>query len=284
MNAPQTDFLTGCLSKESIDGTLDKVKAECDIDKKPFSMLVLDLDHFKIYNDKYGHLDGDDILKYFASTLRISLKEFENFIFRFGGDEFFVVFPGKSGKEALSIANNLLRVLRKRPFLSRGRIYNLNFSGGIASYPGDGHESESIIDKADKAMYFSKMHGRGRVTLYKHILWKSIRRALLMVLVSLFIAGGLLYFQKSSYKDDLVSWIKGRTGRISTKLLTTTSKMATEDLDRVYLKSGRTLVGNILREDDKEVEISLTMETGSGTVTVEKPKILSIKRNSKRPS
>ena len=71
---PQTDFLTGFLSKESIDLTLDKLKAECGIDKGHFSMLMLDLDRFKAYNDKYGHLNGDDMLRYFAGTLRMSLE------------------------------------------------------------------------------------------------------------------------------------------------------------------------------------------------------------------
>ena len=141
-------------------------------------------------------VDGDDILKYFASTLRISLQDVGNFIFRFGGDEFIIVFPGKSGKEAFNIMNNVIKILRKRPFLSRGRIYKLSFSGGITSYPADGREMEGIINKADKAMYFSKTHGRGKVTLYGQILWKTIEKAAFLVAILLLIAGAIFYFQK----------------------------------------------------------------------------------------
>lgn len=300
----QTDFLTGCLSKETIDGTLAKVKAECDIDKRPFTMLIIDLDHFKTYNDKYGHLDGDDILKYFASTLRISLKEVENFTFRFGGDEFIIVFPGKGGNEILSIARNIMKIFRRRPFLSRGRIYNLSFSGGIASYPFDGHDTEIIIQKADKAMYFSKTHGRARTTLYRLILWEHIQRWLLILATILVVAGVWLYFKNSSYKDYVVNWAKVKTMEIRTALGTHAQPQVSDqnivppepapeipqpkpvpppkpyiqEPDLVYLKSGRVLSGEIVRDNKDEIEISLSFETGKGTITIKKTDIASIKK------
>ena len=281
----QIDFLTGCLSKESIDATLDKVKAGCTVDKLPFSILVVDLDRFKIYNDKYGHLDGDDILKYFASTLRITLKEVENFIFRFGGDEFIIVFPGKNCKEAFSIINSVIKILKKRPFLSRGRIYRLSFSGGIASYPADGRDIEDIIQKADKAMYFSKTHGRGRATIYGQITWKTIEKTFI-VLVSILLAGGLLfYFQQSSYKDYVIEKFRKEVGKVSTSLAPQTSptqvKIDTEEYDLVYLKSGRILRGAIVRNDEDEIEINLVLDMGKGIVTIKRSDIDRIRPKSK---
>ena len=282
----QTDFLTGCLSKEVIDITLDKVKAECIVNRQPFSIIVLDLDRFKAYNDKYGHLDGDDILKYFASTLRISLQDVGNFIFRFGGDEFIIVFPGKSGKEAFNIMNNVIKILRKRPFLSRGRIYKLSFSGGIASYPADGREMEGIINKADKAMYFSKTHGRGKVTLYGQILWKTIEKAAFLVAILLLIAGAIFYFQKSSYKNYVVEKIRKAAGKVSAKLIPPSqvppAKTYAEEYDLVYLKSGRILNGTIVRDDKNEIELNLDLETGRGVITVKRSDIERIRPRTKK--
>ncbi|MCX5666713.1 MAG: GGDEF domain-containing protein, partial [Candidatus Omnitrophica bacterium] len=162
----QTDFLTGFLSKESINLTLDKLKAECDIDKSHFSMLVLDIDRFKTYNDKYGHLYGDDMLRYFSGTLRMILESLQTFMFRFGGDEFIIVFPGKSAKEVYDITRDILKTMKRRPFLSNGRMYKLSFSAGITTYPNDGQDTDEIIRNADKAMYFSKAHGRGKAIIY----------------------------------------------------------------------------------------------------------------------
>lgn len=278
----QTDFLTGCLSKEAIDVTLAKVKAECDLDKIPFSVLVLDLDHFKGYNDKYGHMEGDDILKYFASTLRISFQEVASFIFRFGGDEFIIVFQGKGGKDSFLIANNVMKILKKRPFLSRGRIYKLNFSGGIASYPNDGRETETIIQKADKAMYFSKAHGRGRTTLYGQILWKTIKKVLLLLTAMLLAGGILFYFKQSPYKDYIVKRLKKEVGKASTALSLSPEKIDTEGLDLVYLKSGRILKGTIIRDDKDEIELNLNLETGQGTTTIKKSDIERIRPSSKK--
>ena len=119
----EKDFLTGCLSKEAIGSTLDSVRAQSSFNKTSFSVLVIDLDHFKAYNDKYGHIDGDEVLKYFSSTLRLSIGEEDGIIFRFGGDEFVVVFPDKSAEEAYSIAVDIIKAFRKRPFLSRGSSY-----------------------------------------------------------------------------------------------------------------------------------------------------------------
>lgn len=273
----EKDFLTDCLTKEAINPTLDKVKAECKIYKRPFSVLVIDVDHFKTYNDKYGHLDGDEVLRYFASTLRLSLREEEVFIFRFGGDEFILVFPGKKGKETLSVANNVMKNLKRRPFLYRGRIFKLSFSGGIASYPTDGNDVEEILNKGDKAMYFAKTHGRRKTILYVHILRKTIQRIAFILAVLLLVTGALFYFRHSSYRYYVTGAFKKQIRNVNAALTPVT--IIKEDsiaLDSIYLKSGRILRGVIIRDDKDEIELNLNLETGKGTITVKKAEIARI--------
>jgi diguanylate cyclase (GGDEF)-like protein len=269
----QTDFLTGFLSKEFINITLDKVRAECDIDKQPFSILVLDLDHFKTYNDKYGHLDGDDMLKYFASTLRISLVDIQTFIFRFGGDEFIIIFPGKTAKDVYHITREILKIVKKRPFLSRGRIYRLSFSAGIASYPSDSHDINKIIQNADKAMYFSKEHGRGLVTAYDSILRKTLEKNAAIILGIALLAGAVLYFSRSPYNERAMRWLKEKASKAHITVVLPYARSDMQDQDLVYLKSGRILKGTITRDDKDEIELTLTLDTGRGTVTVKRAEI-----------
>jgi diguanylate cyclase (GGDEF)-like protein len=280
----EKDFLTGFLSKEVINPTLDRIKAECKIREIPFSVLVVDLDRFKTYNDKYGHIVGDDVLKYFSSTLRLSLREEEAFIFRFGGDEFIVVFAGKSASEARLIASDVMKNLKRRPFLSAGRIFKLSFSAGIASYPSDGNEIETILQKADKAMYFSKTHGRGKITLCSHMLRGTLKRALLIFIGVVIAAGALFYFKDSSYKDCIVDWLKKEMGKASTALAYRSTKTDDNDLDVIYLNSGRIIKGIIMSDNKDDIELNLGLEQGKGSISIRKSDIGKVRNRTKKAS
>ena len=278
----ETDFLTGCLGKESIDGTLDKLHAECDIDKRPLSILSIDLDNFKSYNDKYGHMEGDEALKYFASTLRLSLGEEDPYIFRFGGDEFVLAFPGKSAKETYLIANGVMKNLRRRPFLYKGHIFRLSFSGGIASYPSNDNDVQAVLQKSDKAMYFSKTHGRKKTVLYSRMLHRAVGRILFISVSVLVAGGGFFYFQKSPYKATVMDWLKEKVDPTLATLVRKTVNVGSEGSDLVYLKSGRVLKGIIVRDDKDEIEISLNIESGKASVTVKRSEIRKIKKQPKK--
>ena len=293
----EKDFLTGCLSKSAIDSVLDKVRAQCSFHKTPFSVLVIDLDHFKSYNDKYGHVDGDEVLKYFSSTLRLSISEEDGIICRFGGDEFVVIFPEKGAEETCSIAVDIIKTFRKRPFLSRGRMLKLSFSGGVASYPIDGNEADTILERADKAMYFSKTHGRRRITLYRRIFLKTIERSLLIVISVLFLTGVIMYARQSSFKDYAMNWLKSgmnKAGMTLTAVSVTPApaipvsitpvpvKKYDEDFDIIYLKSGRILKGIIKSEDKYKIEIDLNFEQGVGSVTIKRSDIKSVSKRIER--
>jgi diguanylate cyclase (GGDEF)-like protein len=191
---------------------LDKLVAESDVHKKPFTVLLLDMDHFRAYNEKHGHLEGDNMLKYFAGTLRAGLESEEALIFRFGGDEFIIVFPEKKAREVYSIARRMINIFRKRPFLLRGRLYKMHFSAGIATYPTDGHIAMEVIHKADKAMYFSKTHGRARATIYSHVLWKTLARIIIsVIIISLAVS---MYLGRVFHHDHLMGWLKKKIGKI----------------------------------------------------------------------
>ena len=274
----EKDFLTGCLSKEAIDSALDRIRAQSSFNKTPFSILVIDLDHFKAYNDKHGHIDGDEVLKYFSSTLRLSIREEDSLIFRFGGDEFIVVFPDKKAEEAYSVAVDIIKTFKKRPFLFRGKMFRLSFSGGIASYPIDGERSDTVLEKADKAMYFSKTHGRKRVTLYRRIFLKTLEKSLLIFMLVLLLAGTIAYLQQFSFKEHVTNWLKLGMKKAGTTLASVSVKTYNKNFDVIYLKSGRILKGIIKRDDKDEIEIDLNIDQGVGSATVQKSDISSISK------
>src|SRR3989338_2726809 len=101
------DTLTNCYATEGFNPFLVQMEAEYVATRVPFSILIMDVDHFKAFNDKHGHLNGDEVLKYFSSALRLDLEDEVNVPFRYGGDEFVVVFPNKSANEAFSLAQRL---------------------------------------------------------------------------------------------------------------------------------------------------------------------------------
>ena len=146
------DFLTNCYAREGLIPYLKKMEEEYLTNKRPFSVLIMDVDHFKSFNDKYGHLYGDEVLKYFSSSMRLDLEDEENAAFRFGGDEFVTVFPNKAPGDAYRLASRLRKNIRTRSCLIKGRQISITFSGGISGYPTDANTIEDILDKADKAL------------------------------------------------------------------------------------------------------------------------------------
>jgi len=269
------DFLTNCYSKEMLDPMLDKIKAEAGITKGHFSVLVMDIDHFKAYNDKYGHLDGDEVLKYFASTLRLSLPAEDEIIIRFGGDEFVVIFPGKTSAESAAVTNDMRKNLKRRPFLMRGRVFMMSLSAGIASYPADGREVSDILAKADKAMYFSKSHGRGRVTQYSSMVLKSKIERIAIVLGFLILISSLfVMLYEPARRTVIIKSIKGFRENIPVEIV---PKYMTPP-DRIHLRSGNIVRGTIIHEDANEVHLKLMTKEGEAVTIIKKSQIEKIEQ------
>lgn len=137
-----------------------------DISKgKVFSLLMIDIDYFKKYNDKFGHIAGDIVLQILSAKIMYLLKDFNPIISRFGGEEFCVVLPGVEKKKAYIAACDLCEKLENTRVVLRRQETNITVSVGVSSFPEDGIEAKALILKSDKAMYEAKQKGRNRVCL-----------------------------------------------------------------------------------------------------------------------
>ena len=130
-----------------------------------FSVLFMDLDHFKKINDEYGHLIGSKLLGQFGMCLRKNLRLVDA-AFRYGGDEFAVLLPQTSKDAAIHVARRLMKRFRDMRWLSEeGLSLQLRASVGIATYPQDGDSSHAIVQSADELMYMVKVGGRDSIAV-----------------------------------------------------------------------------------------------------------------------
>lgn len=126
-------------------------------DKQPFTMLMLDIDHFKEINDTLGHLVGDDILREVSAIFRNSIRSVDS-LGRYGGDEFIITLPRAAVKDAFYVAERIRSRVETAPDM------NVTVSIGIASFPQDGREAAALIEVADQGLYLSKQKGRNTVS------------------------------------------------------------------------------------------------------------------------
>lgn len=128
---------------------------------RPLSLLMCDLDHFKDCNDRYGHAIGDLMLIEFAKILKNSV---ENAVLgRYGGEEFTVLLPETSLEDALKIAEKIRAATHQSPFMIRRERIAMSVSIGVANFPQDALDLESLVQKSDQALYQAKRMGRNRV-------------------------------------------------------------------------------------------------------------------------
>jgi diguanylate cyclase (GGDEF)-like protein len=150
------DTLTGAYNRDYFDKTVAEQIREAETQGLPFSILICDIDWLKQVNDTYGHLTGDKVLKKFTQFIKSGIRENDK-IFRIGGDEFVVVFPGQEKKEVLKIARRLCDGWWKQ------MVCDTTISGGVAEYGDKNNDIESLINDADKALYAAKKNGRNQV-------------------------------------------------------------------------------------------------------------------------
>ncbi|MFC6551114.1 diguanylate cyclase [Cohnella cellulosilytica] len=153
----RTDPLTGLYNRR----TMDKFIGGWIAQGSPFSLLVMDLDHFKSVNDTYGHDVGDEVLKFLANDLRRLLEE-EDVICRFGGEEFIVLLPGDRFETALEAAERIRKHMAETDSPTGGKV---TLSIGAAHYPGFAGNAEQLFRVADEALYRAKHQGRNRVEI-----------------------------------------------------------------------------------------------------------------------
>ncbi|MDG7041752.1 MAG: diguanylate cyclase, partial [Nitrososphaerota archaeon] len=165
-----TDELTGLFNHRYFHERLDEEISRCSRFGDIFSLLFMDMDLFKAYNDIYGHLAGDEMLKQIGQYIRSSIRSID-MAFRYGGDEFTVILPQAS----LDDANKVAERVRKRIEVemdSKGAP--LTCSLGIASWPTDGVMREEIIQAADASLYYAKQMGRNRICLASEIMTSEV--------------------------------------------------------------------------------------------------------------
>lgn len=124
---------------------------------------MIDIDHFKPFNDTHGHEAGDVLLSGFGELLRRSFRE-EDIVCRYGGEEFLVILPGSASKQTHARAQRLCEAVRQfEPSFERRPLGHITVSVGVASYPQDGATDEALVRAADAALYRAKHDGRDRV-------------------------------------------------------------------------------------------------------------------------
>jgi diguanylate cyclase (GGDEF)-like protein/PAS domain S-box-containing protein len=159
------DALTGLPNRLLFQDRLEISLARCHRHQHMLALLFLDLDRFKNINDTLGHAVGDRLLQHVAAKLKKSLRE-EDTVARFGGDEFMILLPKiKNAREAVRVAQKILKLFQDPWPIDENELY-ITASIGIALYPVDGENAQTLIRNADTAMYRAKGAGRNTYQLY----------------------------------------------------------------------------------------------------------------------
>jgi diguanylate cyclase (GGDEF)-like protein len=156
------DTLTGLFNRRFLAETLDREFSRAKRENQPVCLLMIDIDHFKLVNDSFGHKAGDEVLKSFGENLLAHIRQ-EDIAFRYGGEEFLVVLPGASLHDSKSRAENIRKMVEEINFSIEDRHGQITISVGVAEYPGNGKTPDEVLTKADEALYAAKKEGRNRV-------------------------------------------------------------------------------------------------------------------------
>lgn len=157
------DGLTGLYLRRHL---LERMSQEISRDlrgKQELSFLMIDLDHFKKYNDRFGHMAGDIVLKTVSAVLSYFFNEAGNLVCRYGGEEFAVLLPDCPKEKAMDLAEKIRKKIEHQEIILRRERTSITVSIGVATFPHDARIREELIHKADEALYKAKEKGRNRV-------------------------------------------------------------------------------------------------------------------------
>ncbi len=161
-----TDALTGIANRKLFDETLRLRKDEADSEHTDLCLIIADIDHFKSFNDTWGHQTGDQVIRFVASALtKFALPD--HLVARYGGEEFAVIMPRTTLTQAGRIADQIRSAIEAKRLVRRSTnetIGAVTVSFGVALY-GAGDTVNQLIARADECLYLSKRNGRNRVTL-----------------------------------------------------------------------------------------------------------------------
>jgi diguanylate cyclase (GGDEF)-like protein len=166
----ELDPLTELPNRRSFERHLNKVWQSCRAQGQPLSMLMLDVDHFKAYNDRLGHPAGDQCLKQIAAAIRNNVRATDELAARVGGEEFAVILPGVPEGRAADVAERIRRAVEdlRIPHEVKSAAGVVTISAGVATAEDTGVRSpQMLIDEADRALYQAKSEGRNRIKVVR---------------------------------------------------------------------------------------------------------------------
>lgn len=159
------DPLTGLFNRRYMLEALDQAHSRAERTKSDIAVMMIDLDHFKMFNDNFGHDAGDHVLKAVAQVLKDSIRQ-EDIACRFGGEEFCIVCPTTSAEQAQQIAERIRKAISVLELtMNKMALGKVTSSIGIAAYPVHAETMEYTIKAADEALYLAKQNGRDRIEL-----------------------------------------------------------------------------------------------------------------------
>lgn len=156
------DALTQLHSHRAFQQRLQEEVLRAGRSQSPLALIMCDVDHFKVYNDSYGHQAGDHLLKTLAGVLA-SFARPVDFVARYGGEEFAIILPNVVHAEAVQLAERIRARVSEEPFVFQGRPTRATMSFGVASFPQDATTGSQIVRFADERLYKAKGGGRNRV-------------------------------------------------------------------------------------------------------------------------
>ncbi|AEP08417.1 GGDEF domain-containing protein [Micavibrio aeruginosavorus] len=159
-----TDGLTGLANRKAFDAALDRVSSDTQSEQGSFTLLMVDIDHFKSFNDNYGHQVGDQVLRLVARTLIEGVKG-KDIAARYGGEEFAIILPDTNLTAGVAVGNNLRKAVATKDVINRTtgeKLGRITMSVGVAEYI-NGENMTDLIERADAALYTAKHNGRNQV-------------------------------------------------------------------------------------------------------------------------
>lgn len=158
-----TDGLTELFNHRYFQEQMIQQIATCKRYNTNFSLILIDIDFFKKFNDTYGHQSGDAVLKQVAAKLKKNVRA-TDFVCRYGGEEMSIILPNTDKEEAVITAEKICQIIAEKPFkLANNQESNVTISLGVSTFPQDGETPASMIEYADKCLYVAKENGRNQV-------------------------------------------------------------------------------------------------------------------------
>ncbi len=160
-----TDGLTDLLNHRAFRQALDQELERAKRYALPLALIMIEIDKFKRYNDTYGHLRGDEVLRLVARVLEKEHRKQVDVIARYGGDEFVLFLPHTAKAAAAEVAERIRRAVESTPYIVGSEVTSVTLSLGVAAYPEDGDTADTLVDAADRRMYAAKVSGGNAVAL-----------------------------------------------------------------------------------------------------------------------